>query len=74
MNSPVDPTLLQLVDQELKSLQDDVNLMSVEFEEEKTRVQQQLHNIAILLKEMKLSVQALEYRVDDFQGMFNFSL
>ena len=72
MNSPVDPTLLQLVDQEIKSLQDDVNLISVEFEEEKTRVQRELQNIATVLEEMKLSVQKLEDRVDDFQGMLTF--
>ena len=76
MNSPVDPALLQLVDQKINSLQDDVNLMSVEVEEEKARVQQELQNIATLLEEMKLSVQNLEDRVDDFQGtrMFNFPL
>lgn len=74
MNSPVDPALLKLVDQEIKSLQDGVNLMSVEFEEEKARVQQELQNIATVLEEMKLSIQKLEDRVDDFQGMFNFSL
>ena len=72
MNSPVDPALLQLVDQEIKSLQDDVNLMSVEFEEEKARVQQELQNIATVLGEMKLSVQKLEDRVDEFQGTVCF--
>ena len=77
MNSPVDPALLQLVEQEIKSLQNDVNLMSVEFEGEKARVQQELRNIATVLEEMKLSVQKLEDRMEDFQGtvcFYDFSL
>jgi len=68
MNSPVDPALLQLVQQEVKSLQDDVKNMSVEFEEGKIRVQHELERHETILEEMKQRVQRLEDRVDDFQG------
>ena len=60
MNSPVDPALLQLVQQELKSLEGVVNNMSVEFEEEKRSVQCELQNVAIILEEMKHRMQRLE--------------
>ena len=60
MNSPVDPALLQLVQQEVKSLQDDMDNMSVEFEEVKGKVQQELQFVAAILEEMKLRVQRLE--------------
>ena len=66
MNSPVDKALLQLVQQQLKSLQDDVGDMSVEFESEKREVQQELRNVAVILEEMKQRVetgqQSLECR------------
>ena len=75
MNSPVDPALLQLVQQELKSLQDGVDNMSVEVEEEKTKVQSELQNVAATLEEMKQRVKNLEYRaeiavgrMDSFEG------
>ena len=68
MNSPVDPALLQLVQQEVKSLQDDVKNMSVEFKEEKAKVQLELQKITITLEEMQQRVQRLE----DFQGMVNW--
>ena len=85
MNSPVDPALLQLVQQELKSLEDVVNNMSVEFEEEKTSVQRELQNVAIILEEMKQRVQRLETgqlnlecrteqvesRIGDFEGIID---
>ncbi|KAJ7339502.1 hypothetical protein OS493_005900 [Desmophyllum pertusum] len=60
VNSPVDPPLLQLVQQELKTLQDAVENMSVEFEEEKTKVQHELQNVATTLEEMQQRVQRLE--------------
>ena len=83
LNSPVDPALLQLVQQEVKSLEDVVNNMSVEFEEEKTSVQRELQNVAIILEEMKHRVQRLETgqqnlecrteqvesRIGDFEGI-----
>ena len=76
--SPVDPALLQLVQQEVKSLEDVVNNMSVEFEEEKTSVQRELQNVAIILEEMKHRVQGLESRTEqvesrigDFEGIID---
>lgn len=53
MNSPVDPALLHLVQQEVKFLQDHVNNLSVEFDQDKMEVQQELQNTAVILKEMK---------------------
>lgn len=64
MNSPVDPALLHLVQQEVKFLQDHVNNLSVEFDQDKMEVQQELQNTAVILKEMK---QMLE-RLKIFQG------
>ena len=64
MNSPVDPALLQLVQQEVRFLQDNVNNLSVEFEQERLRIQQELQNAAIILEEMKQTVEGLK----NFQG------
>ena len=64
MNSHVDPTLLQLVQQEAKFLRDNVKNLSVEFDQEKVRVQQELENAAIILEEMKQTVD----RLKKFQG------
>jgi len=69
LNSPVDPVLLQLVQQEVKSLQDYVKNMSVESGEERAKVLQELQKITITLEEMKQRVQRLEDKVDDFQGI-----
>lgn len=83
MNSPVDPALLQLVQQELKSLQDSVKNMSVEFEEEKKKVQHELQNVATTLEEMEQRLHTvetgqqnlerhtgiLEGRIDVFEGI-----
>ena len=74
INSPVDPALLQLVHQELKSLQDDVDNMSVEIEEEKTKVQSELQNVATSLEEMKQRVKHLAGRLDYFEGIYYFIL
>ena len=71
MNSPVDPALLQLVQQEVKSLQDSVDNMSLEFEAEKVKINHELGNIAISLEEMNQRLhgletgqQTLKYRAD----------
>ena len=64
MNSPVDPALLQLVQQEVKFLQDNVSNLSVEFDQEKVRVQQELQNVAVIPEEMKQMVE----RLKTFQG------
>ena len=60
MNSPIDPALLQLVQHELKSLQDDVKNMSIELEDEKRKVQDELNNVAATLEEVEQRVQILE--------------
>ena len=60
MNSPVDPALLQLTQQEVKFLRDNVNNLSVKFDREKVRVQQELQNAAIILEEMKQTVKRLK--------------
>ena len=64
VNSPVDPALLQLVQQEVKFLQDNLSNLSVEFDQEKVRVQQELQNVAVILEEMKHMVE----RLKTFQG------
>ncbi|XP_068698241.1 protein NLRC3-like [Montipora foliosa] len=85
MNSPIDPVLLQLVQQGLQSLQDDVRNMSVEFEEERRKVQHELKNVATALEEVEQRVQLLETgqrtlehrsglledRMDHFEGAVN---
>ena len=65
MNSPVDQALLQLIQQEVKFLRDNVNNLSVEFDQGKVRVQQELQNAAIILEEMK---QTVKLRLENFQG------
>ena len=67
MNSPVDPALLQLVLQEVKLLRDNLKNLSVEFDQEKVRVQQELQNAAIILEEMEQTVE----RLKNFQGISN---
>ena len=64
MNSPVDPALLQLVQREVKFVQDNVSNLSVEFDQQKVRVQQELQNVAVILEEMKQMVE----RLKTFQG------
>ena len=60
MNSPVDPALLQLVQQELKSLQDDTKNMSAECYNEKAKVQSELQNCISVLEETKPRMERLE--------------
>ena len=60
MNSPVDPALIQLVQQELKFLQDGVKNMSVEYEKERTKVQSELQNCASALKMLQERVKSWE--------------
>lgn len=65
MISPVDPALVQLVQEDLKFLQDYVDNFSVEFVLEKVEVRQELENIAIVLQDwMKQMVESLNV----FQG------
>ncbi|CAH3046497.1 unnamed protein product [Pocillopora meandrina] len=74
-NSPVDPVLLQLVQQELNFLQVSVDNMCVENEEDRTKVANALRTVGESLEEMKKRVENLEFRVevverrqDDFEG------
>ena len=60
MNSPVDPALLQVVQQELKSLQDVVDNMCVELNQRKTKIQHELRSIAVTLNYMEKRLQRLE--------------
>lgn len=60
MNSPVDPALLQLVQQEVKSLQDSFDNMSLACEAEKVKINQELEKIAVSLEEMKQRLHRLE--------------
>jgi len=60
MNSPVDPDLMKLVQQELKSLQDDVKNMSAECDEEKSKVQSELQNLVTVFDEMEQKMERLE--------------
>lgn len=83
MNSPVDPALLQLVQQEVKSLQDSFDNMSLACEAEKVKINQELEKIAVSLEEMKQRLHRLETgqrtlehradladgRMDDFEGV-----
>jgi len=62
MNSPVDPDLMKLVQQELKSLQDDVKNMSAECDEEKSKVQSELQNLITVFDEMEQKMERLEIR------------
>ena len=52
LNSPVDPVLLQLVQQGVKFLQDNINNLSVEFDQDKIKVQQELQNATAEMKQM----------------------
>ena len=70
MNSPVDPALLKLVQQELKSLQDDVKNMSAECDEEKNKVQSELQNFAIVLDEMEQKIERLQIRQQNMESEF----
>ena len=53
--------LLQLVQQGIKFLQDDMNNLSVEFDQDKIKVQQELQKTAAEMKQMA-------ERLNHFQG------
>ena len=78
MNSPVDPALIQLVQQELKSLRDDVKNMSAEYCKEKDKVHSALQNCISVLEEMKPRMERLEIcqqnterEIEDVKGRIN---
>ena len=53
--------LLQLVQQGVKFLQDNINNLSVEFDQDKIKVQQELQKVAAEMKQMA-------ERLNNFQG------
>ena len=53
---------MQLLHQELTSLQDDVKNMSAECDEEKTKIQSELQNFVSVLDEMEQRMERLEIR------------
>ena len=72
MNSPVDPVLIKLVQQELISLQEEVNNMSAQCDNERTKVQSELQNFNSVLEELQQRMERLEIgqqnmgrRIDD---------
>ena len=69
MNSPVDPASLQLVQQELKSLHDVLDNMSVELVEEKTTVEDVKQRVQRLETGQK-NLELTHSRFKDFQGIF----
>lgn len=71
MNSPVDPALIQLLQQELKSLQDDIKNMSAECDEEKSKVQSELQNFASVIDEVKQRMERLEIRQQNTESEFD---
>lgn len=56
----MDQALLQLVQQEVKALQDGIDNMAVEFENEKAKIQNELQTFVVILEEMKQRVYRLE--------------
>lgn len=74
MNSPVDPALLQLVQQEVKSLQDVVDNMCIEFKQEKTKVQHELQKIAVTLNYMEKRLQSLEIGQQNLESRADLAL
>ena len=60
MNSPVDPVLTKLVQQELNSLQEEVKNMSAQCENERTKVQSELQNCNSVLEELQQRMERLE--------------
>ena len=71
LNSPVDPALLQLVQQEVKFLLDNVNNLSIEFDQDRIKVQQELQNAAAVNLE---AMKRMAERLNLFQGSDNYCL
>ena len=68
MNSPVDQHLLQLVQQDVKLLENAVKHMSVESDEEMTKVLDELQKCWTSLEDMKNRVTLIENRVYGFEN------
>ena len=73
MNAPVDPALLQLVQQHLNTLETDVDNLAFEVEDDRKKVKEALQNIKADLEELERRVSKLEQRVkrlqDDQSGL-----
>ena len=68
MNSPVDQHLLQLVQQDVKLLENAVKHMSVESDEEMTKVLDELQKCWTSLEDMKNRVTLIENSVYGFEN------
>ena len=68
MNSPVDQHLLQLVQQDVKLLENAVMHMSVQSDEEKTKVLDELQKCWTTLEDMKNRVTLIENIVGGFEN------
>ena len=67
MNSPVDQHLLQLVQQDVKSLEDVVENVCEESEKEKKKVLDELQKCWTALEDTKQKLESVENRVDGFE-------
>ena len=67
INSPVDPVLLQLIQQEVKSLEDDVDKLSLQFDKERDKVRQELQTVAVTLVHIEEKMHRLETGQQDLQ-------
>lgn len=65
--------LLHLVQQEIKFLQDDVNNVSVEFDQDKIKVQQELPNAA-WFGSLEIRPGQVEERVCSLKGIYDINL
>ena len=68
MNSPVDQDLLQLVQQNVESLNDAVKSMSEESEKERKKVGDELQRCWTALEDIKQRVELTENKVDGVEN------
>ena len=73
LSFPVDPVLLHLVQQEIKFLQDDVNNVSVEFDQDKIKVQQELPNAAWFAS-LEIRPAQVEEQVCSLKGIYDIKI
>ena len=67
MNAPVDPALLQLVQQHVNTLETDVSNLAFEVEDDRKKVKEALQNIKADLEELERRVSKLEQGVKRLQ-------
>lgn len=65
--------LLHLVQQEIKFLQDDVNNVSVEFDQDKIKVQQELPNAAWFAS-LEIRPAQVEEQVCSLKGIYDIKI